>query len=218
MKQETYICPSILAADLSCLGAEINSVEKAGADWIHIDVMDGSFVPPITFGEGTVSAARSVTSLPLDVHLMIKDPDQHIVSFKDAGADRLTVHYEACQHLHRTLSRIKELGIKNGVSINPATPVELIYPVLEISDLVLIMTVNPGWGGQKFIESSLPRIRMLRDEIEKRGHDTVIQVDGGITDATGRLCIQSGANAIVAGTWIFKSSDRISAIKSLRTK
>ena len=216
MNRKTYICPSILASDLSKLGQEIESVEKAGADWLHIDVMDGRFVPPISFGEVLISAARKVSSLSLDVHLMICEPDQHLLSFKDAGADRLTVHYETCAHLHRTLERIRELGLKNGVSVNPATPIELLFPVLDMADLVLVMTVNPGWGGQKFIEASLGKIKVLHDEIKRRRLDTIIQVDGGINDTTGRLCAKAGASAFVAGTYIFNNPDRAAAIQSLR--
>ena len=218
MNQKTYISPSLLAANFSILGEEIASAEKAGADWLHIDVMDGHFVPPITFGECVVSTARSLSSLELDVHLMICEPDHHLESFRKSGADRLTVHYEACPHLHRTLGRIRELGIKNGVAINPGTAPELLFPVLDITDMILVMTVNPGWGGQKFIDRCLSKISVLKNEITRRGLDTIIQVDGGVTDISGRRCVEAGATSLVAGTYIFKHPDRADAIQSLRAK
>lgn len=215
-KENVLIAPSILAANFGNLAEEIQSVEKAGADWIHIDVMDGSYVPPITFGDNVVSLAKSVCKLPLDVHLMIVNPEKHIETFVKAGSSRIIVHQEACAHLHRTLAHINNCGAKSGVVINPGTPVESIFDVLELVDLVLIMTVNPGWGGQKFIDSGLGKIEKVRNQIEKSNRKIHLEVDGGVNEETAKLCVKAGANVLVAGSYIFGSKDRADAIKKLR--
>jgi ribulose-phosphate 3-epimerase len=210
------IAPSILSADFSKLGEEIIDVEKGGADYIHVDVMDGHFVPNITIGPLIVEAIRPVTKLPLDVHLMIENPDQYIEAFAKAGADYLTVHVEACKHLHRTISYIKSFGVKAGIVLNPATPLETIKYVLEDVDMVLLMTVNPGFGGQKFIPSVLPKIRQLKEIADEKNLRLEIEVDGGVNPETAKLCIEAGANVLVAGSAIYNQKDRAKAIAAIR--
>ncbi|WP_019152829.1 ribulose-phosphate 3-epimerase [Robertmurraya massiliosenegalensis] len=210
------IAPSILSADFSKLGEEIKDVERGGADYIHVDVMDGHFVPNITIGPLIVEAIRPVTTLPLDVHLMIEKPDQYVEAFAKAGADIITVHVEACNHLHRTIQNIKSHGVKAGVVLNPATSVEMIKPIIDDVDMVLLMTVNPGFGGQKFIHSVLPKIKEVKEIIEARGLKTEIEVDGGVNEKTAKLCIEAGANVLVAGSAIYNETDRKRAIEGLR--
>jgi len=201
------IAPSILSADFTRLGDEIRAVEKAGADYIHIDVMDGHFVPNITIGPMIVEAARRVTGLPLDVHLMISDPDQYVEEFRKAGADIITVHAEAVHHLHRSVQVIRTSGARAAVSLNPATPLEDLEYVLDDLDMVLLMTVNPGFGGQEFIQGVLPKIKRLKEMIKTRGLKTEIEVDGGINPDTIGLVSSAGADIFVAGSAIFKSKD-----------
>ncbi len=210
------IAPSILSADFSRLGDEIRAVEKAGADWIHIDVMDGHFVPNITIGPMITEAANRVTDLPLDVHLMIEQPDRYIPDFAEAGADYISVHAEACTHLNRTIALIRDTGAKPGVALNPATPVEALEWVLDALDFVLIMSVNPGFGGQSFIFNSLDRIRQLRQMIDKKGLSTIIQVDGGVNASTIGDISAAGTDSFVAGSAIFGSSDYKATIEALR--
>jgi ribulose-phosphate 3-epimerase len=212
----TKIAPSILASDFAKLGEEIQDVENAGADYIHVDVMDGHFVPNITIGPLIVDAIRPKTSLPLDVHLMIENPDQYIEAFAKAGSNIITVHQEACPHLHRTIQLIKSNGVKAGVVINPATPAESIKPVLADVDLVLLMTVNPGFGGQSFIESVIPKIRQVSEWREELGLSFEIEVDGGVKAETAAICADSGADVLVAGSAIFNQSDRKEAIDLIR--
>lgn len=210
------IAPSLLAADFGRLGEEALAAEAAGADMLHVDVMDGHFVPNITVGPGVVAAIRKRIKIPLDVHLMISDPDSFIGPFADAGADILTVHAEVLPHLHRTLQVIRNRRVRAGVSINPATPLKNIEAVLEETDLALLMTVNPGFGGQQFIRAVLPKIRELRDLVNRRGFRLDIEVDGGINPGTAREAVEAGANVIVAGTAVFGAADLAAAIKSLR--
>lgn len=213
----TIIAPSILSADFSRLGEEIQAAEKAGADWIHVDVMDGHFVPNLTFGPPVIGAVRSSTALPFDVHLMIERPELSLADYIAAGADRITVHAEACVHLHRTVHAIKEKGLPAGVAINPATPVAVLEPIIHDLDLVLIMTVNPGFGGQSFIPYSLVKLRQVREMIQERGlQDVHLQVDGGVNRQTAGAIIEAGADVLVAGNAVFGEADRAAAIAALR--
>lgn len=210
------IAPSILSADFSRLGDDIKAVEEAGADYIHVDVMDGHFVPNITIGPLVVQAIRPVTKLPLDVHLMIENPDRYIEEFAKAGADIISVHVEASPHLHRTVQLIKQHGVKAGVVINPATSVDSIRHILQGVDLVLLMTVNPGFGGQAFIESVVPKIKEVSDLVKTQGLNVEIEVDGGVNPETARLCVEAGANVLVAGSAIYGKKDLKGAIEAIR--
>jgi ribulose-phosphate 3-epimerase len=210
------IAPSILSADFCKLGEEIKAVEAAGADWIHVDVMDGHFVPNITIGPLVVKAARQVTTLPLDVHLMIENPDRYINAFAEAGADWISVQIEACVHLNRIVHLIKESGAKAGVVLNPSTPLQSLEWILEYVDYVLIMSVNPGFGGQSFIPDSLKRIRALRKMIQKKGRPILIQVDGGVNKTTITDVAAAGADILVAGSAIFGSDDYQKTLATFR--
>lgn len=215
---DIYIAPSILSADFAKLGQEVVEAEHSGADWLHVDVMDGHFVPNITFGALVMGAIAPLTKLPLDVHLMIENPERYIPDFAKAGAHLITVHQEACVHLHRVLHMMKEHGVKAGVAINPATPVSSIREVLEDVDLVLVMTVNPGFGGQAFIPSTLRKIRELKELREELGLKNLrIEVDGGISAATAPLVAEAGADVLVAGNAVFGRSDRRAAIQEIRS-
>lgn len=212
----TKIAPSILSANFAKLGEEIKEVELAGADYIHVDVMDGHFVPNITIGPLIVEAIKPVTNLPLDVHLMIENPDQYIRTFAKKGASIITVHQEACPHLHRTIQLIKDMNVKAGVVINPATPIEMIKEILPYVDLVLIMTVNPGFGGQSFIHEMIPKINAISELREQNNYHYEIEVDGGVNIETAKLCTDVGADVLVAGSAIFNQKDRKKAIEDLR--
>ena len=201
------IAPSILSADFSVLGEEIAAVEAAGANWIHIDVMDGHFVPNITMGPSVVKSLRKMTVLPFDVHLMVENPEQYIQPFAEAGSDRITVHMEALIHLHRTVSQIKELGLKAGVSLNPATPLSFVESILTDIDLLLIMTVNPGFGGQQFIKTMLSKIRQARELIDRLAPAVLLEVDGGVTLTNMPAILKAGADVLVAGASIFGSGN-----------
>ncbi|ETT85813.1 ribulose-phosphate 3-epimerase [Viridibacillus sp. FSL R5-0477] len=210
------IAPSILAANFSKLADEVKQVEAAGAKLIHIDVMDGHFVPNITMGPIVVEALRPVTDLPLDVHLMIENPDQYIEDFAKAGADYITVHVEACRHLHRTIQLIRSHGVKPGVVLNPHTPIETIQHVLEDIDMVLFMTVNPGFGGQKFIHSVVPKVEQLSTIIKEKGLNVEIEIDGGINAETIIPCAKAGATIFVAGSAIYGKEDRSKALQEIQ--
>lgn len=211
------IAPSILSADFARLGDEIRDVERGGADWIHIDIMDGQFVPNLTFGPPVVAAVRPVSKLPFDVHLMVHTPERLFADLAAAGADRITVHAETCPHLHRTVRAIRDLGLKAGVALNPHTPLAVLDYVLEDIDLVLIMTVNPGFGGQTFIPAMEGKIRTLRETLDRRGLKGVhLQVDGGINADTAAIVARAGADVLVAGNSIFGQADRAAAIGALR--
>ncbi len=210
------IAPSILSADFARLGEEICAIETGGADYVHVDVMDGHFVPNITIGPLVVEAVRKITKLPLDVHLMIENPDLYIADFAKAGADIITVHYEAVPHLHRTVQLIHSLGVKAGVSLNPATPISTLEVILEELDLVLLMSVNPGFGGQQFIPSCLPKIEALRKEIERRGLSIELEVDGGVKPDNIATIAAAGADVFVAGSAVFGKPDYQATIAELR--
>lgn len=211
------IAPSILSADLRHLEDQIQQAVEAGADWIHVDVMDGNFVPNITFGPGIVKTVRKITHLPIDVHLMIVNPEQHIQQFAQAGADNITVHYETCPHIQRTLESIRELGVTPSIVINPGTPVSSLRELTHDFKMVLLMTVNPGFGGQTFIPWMLDKIRRTKALFDETGSDAQIQVDGGIDSKTIKACYQAGARNFVAGSAIFNHEDGIAAgIKALR--
>ena len=214
--EPTVIAPSILACDFGRLFDEVQAVTDAGADWIHVDVMDGHFVPNITIGPRIVEAIRDATQLPLDVHLMIQQPERYIEPFVKAGATTVGVHAEACPHLHRTVAQIREAGARASVSINPGTPVTAVEPVLGDVDQVLVMTVNPGFGGQQFIAGTLPKVETLRGWIRDRGLAVTLEVDGGITEDTIASVARAGANAFVAGTAIFGAPNYREAIAALR--
>lgn len=216
MKQTVRIAPSILSADFSKLGEEVAAIEAAGADWVHIDVMDGHFVPNLTFGAPVVSCLRKVTKMPFDVHLMVEAPQNYIADFAKAGADILTVHLETAPHLHRVIQAIKEAGLKAAVSLNPSTPLCLLEEILPDLDMVLLMSVNPGFGGQAFIPSSLEKVRKLRQMLDAKRLKTDIQVDGGVTPDNAAQLIAAGATVLVAGSAVYKAPDMANAIHSLR--
>lgn len=213
------ICPSILASDFARLGEEVRALEAAGADWIHVDVMDGHFVPNLTMGPDIVKAIRPHSSLPFDVHLMVAPVDPWLEAYRDAGADILTVHPESGPHLHRTLGRIRQLGAKAGVVLNPGTPLNVLEEVVDLVDLVLLMSVNPGFGGQSFIPSSLRKIERARALLDAAGSKAHLQVDGGVTSANAAACVSAGADALVAGSFVFKGgaeayASNIAALKA----
>lgn len=215
------VAPSILAANWATLSEEVKRVSEAGANWLHLDVMDGNFVPPITFGSEFVASVNKVSDIPLDVHLMVEHPETHLEAFSSAGADIITVHLEACPHIHRTIQLIHELGCKAGVALNPGTPVGQILPLLPEIDLLLLMTVNPGWGGQKFIPSSESKIReaaeIINQYVAAHPHRSIeLEVDGGINKQTAAVAKNAGATVLVAGTAVFKEKDYRSAIEALR--
>jgi len=220
MARSTIISPSILSADFARLGDEVKAIDAAGADWIHIDVMDGHFVPNLTIGPAVVKALRSWSDRPFDVHLMISPVDAYIADFVEAGADMITAHPEAGPHFHRTVQSIKSHGVKAGAALNPGSSLDMIDYALDEFDLVLIMSVNPGFGGQSFLSSQLRKIETLRKTIERRGLDTLIEVDGGVNPQTAQQCINAGADALVAGSAVFKGgpdayADNIAALRGV---
>ena len=217
MNQSILVAPSILSADFARLGEEIAAVEAAGADWLHVDVMDGRFVPNITIGPPVVKALRRVTKLPLDVHLMIVEPERYVDAFAEAGADTITVHVEACTHLHRTLTHIRSLGKRAGVTLNPSTNEDTLRYVLDVADQILVMSVNPGFGGQSFIREVLPKVAAIRKMIDERGLPIDLEIDGGITAETAKDAIAAGARVLVAGNAVFNTKDYKSAIEAIRS-
>jgi ribulose-phosphate 3-epimerase len=214
------IAPSMLASDFANLSAELRRIEEAGADWVHLDVMDGHFVPNITFGAPVIAKMRAHSSLPFDAHLMIAHPERYVTDFVKAGCDLISVHAEACSHLHRVLAQIREAGIKSGVVLNPHTPVQQVEHVLELCDLVLLMSVNPGFGGQKFITSAVTKVGQVKGMLEERGlaGQVEIQVDGGVDERTAPLCVAAGATCLVAGTAVFGKPDYAAAMRNLRAQ
>jgi ribulose-phosphate 3-epimerase len=211
------IAPSILAADFGKIYSEVEMLNASQADWVHVDVMDGSFVPNISFGFPVIKAIKSASKLPLDVHLMIDNPERYLQQFKDVGADVLTVHAEACVHLHRTIQQIKELGMKAGVALNPHTNVDTIADIIEDVDLVCLMSVNPGFGGQKFIYNTVPKTKKLRQMIDTRNASAMIEIDGGVGLQNAEKLLQAGANVLVAGSAVFKADDPHDTIVRLKS-
>ncbi len=216
MNSKPIVAPSLLSADFASLDKDVDMLNRSQAEWIHLDIMDGMFVPNISFGIPVVKAVRRLSQKPLDTHLMIEQPDRYVHAFKDAGADMLTVHYEACTHLHRTVSYIKDADMLAGVALNPHTPVNLLEDIINDVDLVLIMSVNPGFGGQKFIERALAKISNLRNMIVRSGSNALIEVDGGVCQDNIAKIVAAGADAVVAGSAVFGASDPISAISKLK--
>ena len=210
------IAPSLLSCDFLRIGEETQMLNRSQADWLHLDVMDGSFVPNISFGLPIISAVKKISNKPLDVHLMIVEPEKYIQAFRDAGSDHITVHFEACTHLHRTVHQIRETGAKAGIAINPHTPVEWLFDVLDDIDLVILMSVNPGFGGQKFIYRSLDKIRRLRTEIDSRNLPVLIEVDGGVGLQNIEAVLQAGAHVLVAGNAVFQAPDPAEMIARLK--
>ncbi len=210
------VAPSLLAADFANLASEVEMINDSVADWLHLDIMDGVFVPNISFGFPVVEAVRDLSVKPLDVHLMIVDPDRYLERFRDAGATNLTVHYETCHNLHRTVTEIRRLGMKAGVTLNPHSPVMLLKDILPYIDMVLLMTVNPGYGGQTFIPGSINKIGELRSMIDEGGYDVMIEVDGGIDLQNAPVLVHAGVDVLVAGSTVFSSSDPVEVIRRLR--
>ncbi|MEN9441488.1 MAG: hypothetical protein RLZ33_1565 [Bacteroidota bacterium] len=214
---ELLISPSVLSCDFANIQRDVEMINNSTADWFHVDVMDGVFVPNISFGFPVIAAIKKHATKPLDVHLMIEDADKYIEEFKNAGADILTVHFEACRHLHRTIQAIKAAGMKAGVALNPHTPVDLLSDVIEDLDLVLIMSVNPGFGGQKFINNAVLKVEQAKNLIHRRGSRALVEVDGGVNLETGLELVKAGADVLVAGSFVFNSKDPAATIEALKS-